>query len=86
MSELINTFSEDINQISLKNRFKKAFDNEYVFWTALILWFIPVFIALPFLSSIIPNVEVVMVLIIIFPFCATESSFCAAYCEKLRLK
>ena len=68
MTELINTSSEDTNQISWKKRFKSAFDNEHVFWTSLILWFIPIYIALPFLSSIIPSVEVIIILIILFPF------------------
>jgi len=67
MSELINTSPKEKNQNSLQNRIKTLFDNDHVFWTALILWFIPVFLVLPLLSSIIPNVEVIVVLIIIFP-------------------
>ena len=61
MSELINTSPKDNNQISLQNRIKNLFDNDHVFWTALILWFIPVFLALPLLSSTIPDVEVIVV-------------------------
>ena len=74
MTELINTSSEDTNQISWKKRFKSAFDNEHVFWTSLILWFIPIYIALPFLSSIIPSVEVIIVLIILFPLSLKKNS------------
>ncbi len=67
MKELINTSSEEFVQISLKNRIKNLFDNDHVFWTAIILWFIPIFLALPLLSSIIQDVEVIVVLIFLFP-------------------
>lgn len=67
MGELINTSTKDKNQNPLQNRIKNLFDNDHVFWTALILWFIPVFLALPLLSSIITDVEVIVVLIFLFP-------------------
>ncbi|MFX1286038.1 MAG: lysostaphin resistance A-like protein [Promethearchaeota archaeon] len=67
MSDLTNTTQKDNNQLLLRNRIKTLFDNNHVFWTALILFFGPVFLALPLLFFIIPNIEIIVVLIILFP-------------------
>lgn len=51
----------------MNNRIRIQFDNEHVFWTALIAWFIPVLLALSLFIEIIPNEDVILALIILFP-------------------
>ncbi|MFX0124223.1 MAG: hypothetical protein ACFFAE_11345 [Candidatus Hodarchaeota archaeon] len=52
---------------SSRNQIRKLFDNDHVFWTALALWFFPVLLGLPLLRVIIPNSEVVVILVLLFP-------------------
>ncbi|MFX0209210.1 MAG: lysostaphin resistance A-like protein [Candidatus Hodarchaeota archaeon] len=67
MSEARTTSVQKNNSKSLHNWVKKRFDNDHVFWTALILWFFPVWLGLSLMGTIIPETEIVILLILLFP-------------------
>ena len=68
MNDVRTTSVQEISPKSFHNRVKKLFDNEHIFWTALILWFFPVWLGLSLMGTIIPNSEIIILLILLFPF------------------
>lgn len=53
---------------TLIKRLKSLFSEKYIFMTALFLWFIPIYLILPFFGSIIQDQNLLLILIIVFPF------------------
>lgn len=47
---------------------KNLLSDKYAFWTALVLWFILIYLALPFFAPIIQDQTLLLILMIIFPF------------------
>ncbi|MFX0183743.1 MAG: CPBP family intramembrane glutamic endopeptidase [Candidatus Hodarchaeota archaeon] len=60
--------NENINENYLITRLKSLFSNKEIFMTVLVLWFILVYLALPFFGSIIQDQNLLLILMIVFPF------------------
>jgi len=60
--------NENINEKNLIVRLKSLFSDKEIFMTVLVLWFILVYLALPFFGSIIQDQNLLLILMIIFPF------------------
>lgn len=58
----------NINENNLIFLLKNLLSDKYIFWTALVLWFILIYLALPFFGSIIQDQSLLLILMIIFPF------------------
>jgi membrane protease YdiL (CAAX protease family) len=63
MSEVRTTLVRENNQKYIK----KLFDNDHVFWTTLVLWFFPVWLGLSLMGAIIPDSEIIILLVVLFP-------------------
>jgi membrane protease YdiL (CAAX protease family) len=68
VKNLIEPLNENINEKNLIIRLKSLFSDKEIFMTVLILWFILIYLALPFFGSIIQNQDLLLILMIFFPF------------------
>ncbi|MFW9902729.1 MAG: lysostaphin resistance A-like protein [Candidatus Thorarchaeota archaeon] len=67
MNEVRTTSVQEDNPNSLQNRVKSLFNNNHVIWTTLILWFFLAWLGLSLMGTIIPDSEIVILLVLLFP-------------------